>query len=645
MEGTPVVALHFLKTAVAFAATDHRRAAFYFFNAAKYPGVSPVVRARALLEAAGHIHAITQEPSSKGDLSHRYYRLAVQWLITADGLLHNNLNKFDIHMKVLALLEDLQTKLSDYPNSLRTIRSAFNVITNTRDVDRGHLVKWWVYFRCRVIDNTVAGHNTADKALQRADLTAKECVKLGLTLPAQAFRLAYCQVSLSLPVVPGVLDVRSILTSVQGELRQLSARASGQDTDIATMHFCCVILQTFACIREGQVTLAKQSLIGSLKSAYGDLRKLLKVRHVSTWQWMPHKLMQAFTLYAIAAVVGVRQGDKSHDPWLYHSAALGQLGIDPQTIEGVKPREFVRSQVATGALNGKIIPILERAARYKLRSLDFGSASGLVSLAVTMAFDNDTSLQELAKIELQQPGDERLIMPDGLRVSQVMQRSAALLLLAEYHQLRGRISGAHVATQLMKVISSIPARYKDHSEKDLVTDSWQMAMSHLTLLEGKCRPTNIATEMTSQQIDVTLDARFGNRHALAAAWVTIGVFHMRNNDVMECRRVLNIACRLLRDGTGANEQLELSAVTSFLSMDMTAPEIRDEVWERLRGAIQLAQLIDDPVAMVRLRRQSKKLVSRMGLSPTETEAATRESTRANMELHRRQERAHVTILL
>lgn len=552
---------------------------------------------------------------------------ALQLLRKCNILLRNQPASFDIRMQVTALLQRIYTANRDARAAANVINSALQAISRTQQ-RTPTLIKWWIYFRGRAVANAMATENSLHRAADIASETAKQCATSGDQISAAAFYLAHSQVALANPsprihLVPQLEHALACLTAV-------TPASPVQRSELITLTVCHHVLEALSCFRAGNVAQVGSTIIGRLQAAYSKLRALSNSAHttreiVSKWNWLNLELVAAFAFH-ILGVVRRSSGAAGHRPKSHPTRmallALGKLGIPPRMLPNLKLSDLNVGGVSRTAMHALCVALLEGAARSYLAEGDLREASMFVSAAARVVFTDPLSVKLISQVESGHDVDLAAVLQPTMPRGQLVQRSALLLLVAEYHSLRATISGARIATRFLQAIKTLPARMRPVCGEVCVTDSWQQAVSHLSLLVGMERMKHPFEDEqfqsgTADSEEDVVRTDFTNAQVLAMALFTVGVYNLRKPAIIEAQRALNAAVDILKDVKALNQQAMANVFAVYSSIGMLHLSVTAKDSNMTIEAVTLAKTINDPITMVRACRQRRKLIHRLGLVDSE----------------------------
>lgn len=609
----------------------HRYAALAFSAASRLTGTTSRLQAYALYKAARQLYESikhTPDDSVKSEDTAR----AISYLQKCSLLLRQDRAAFDMHMQIFALLEHIYTHTLNHHAAAKTINTALYTVPKDAETTP-HRLRWWCYFRARAVANSLVKDSTVDQACTIAVQSAQQCERLSDFQSAAAFHLIQCQISLG----SSGTNQRSIapnLAEAHDNLDRFPPVENGRVyIDDLILQFAYRFLQSLALIREGDVHNLKNSVLSHLSKCYNRLRAARKENDVpSVWRWLPYHYLSAMTFY-ITTTVSRGFGDNSK-ALLHAVTALARLGIKENDVTQFTLDKVQMDGVSRRGTLSLVVALLETAARLRLTEVCLEEAAPLIAATIDLTFQDEASRVRIRNAEAGLPLDIALSTVLNLDVNAVglIPRCTALLLLAEYHNLRGKVSGARVATDLLHAVRlSIvhrAANARQGPPVDRVTDTWQMAVSYLSLLTGDKRSEiAIATcddadlAMCTDGDDNHFSSGFVSTQVNAMAHFTNGVYYMRATDVLESKRALRNCIDLVHGNTGGNEQLLSNAMTVLSGQILTREHISDEAAKMTSSAVILARTLNDPVSLVRATRQHKKLADRLHFSPEDRQEA------------------------
>ncbi|PXF43487.1 hypothetical protein BWQ96_06780 [Gracilariopsis chorda] len=626
MEGAPEIAFRLAQLGSMFS-SQHRfvKAACAYSSASRASRSSPGMQAYCLYHASLNLfqHATVAQSANTSELLTR----ALQQLRKCNILLRNQPASFEIRMQVTALLERIYTANRDSLAAAKIINSGLEAIARSQE-DRTSLMKWWIYFRGRAVGNALTTGNSTQHAAGIASETAQQCVNSGDHISAAGFFLAQCQVSLAntsprTHLIPDFERALSCLTTA-------SPASPIQRSEVIMLTVCHHVLEALSCFRVGNLAEVGSSIIGRLQAAYAKLRALKNTTNVrreinANWKWVNLEVIAALAFHILGVV---RRGSsaggkrpKSH-PTRMALLALGKLGIPPRMLPNLKVSDLNVRGVSRTAIHALCVALLEGAARSYLAEGDLREASMFVSAAAKIVFIDSRSRKLISQVEHGEDVDLAPVVQITMPHGELLQRSALLLLVSEYHSLRATISGARVATRFLQAIKTLPARMRPVCGEVWVTDTWQQAISHLSLLVGMERMKHPLEDERFQPSTVNSEedvvrTDFTNAQVLAMALFTVGVYNLRKPAIIEAQRALNASIDILKDVKALNQQAMANVLAVYSSIGMLHLSITSKDSNMTIEAVNLAKTINDPITMVRACRQRRKLIHRLGIVDTE----------------------------
>lgn len=621
MEGTSSVAQHLLQLATNLSLSENNRAAALAYStAARTPGVSPRVQAYALYQSALHLQRATEvhpEPPTVASDRNR----AVAQLRKCSILVRKQPASWNILLQLTALLERIYTSSSDHLGAARAINDGLAMIT--RHSDRHVVLRWWVYFRGRAIRNALATGNSHTTAAKLAEGSAIECSRSGDGLSAAAFHLTNIQVLLC---NRGDLSFdfekpASCLKNVeQGERQQLDVLMLS-----AGMH----VLHTLSYLRSGKPGTARQHAIDHLLRAYENLRNAHKPNHSGYWHWFTARVLSAITNHCVTMVGRLDRPQRARTA---SSVALKRIGL--LRNGAVSAEDICRAcgitQPAARALG---VSLLDSAARLHLANLDLPTAAKHIAEAARFAFEDSGDLQILRRCERQET-DLRGLLSPNLPLRLLTIRACVMLLFAEYHCLRGMMSGAQAAKRFVSAILSVPHEVWGQIGELWNTDILQSSLSHMSLLTGEERQNGIPGISVEQRSILSRES-FNSLQCYGIALFTMGIFYMRKNMVIESLGALNGALRISLDKSSLNEQLAANTLAIRCAPALAHQTVSSSPFQDIEDAMAMAKELDDPVLTTRVIRQKRKLVHRANQPAHVRSQAKRMQEVADSELRRR----------
>ena len=349
------------------------------------------------------------------------------------------------------------------------------------------------------------------------------------------------------------------------------------------------------------------------------------------WQWLPYHIISSF-VYFLLSFVSRSQHDaqRSH---VHARNALIRLGLHVETLPALPPLLASDATIAAGynlpgrGVRALAVALLENACRLQLTRLDFAAVVPLLGAASRIAFRSKRARDALARAEAGVVGE-----PDGGKTPQetvqdvllgcddgngnspheqgadIFARVSVLLLLAEYHALRGRVKGARIATEFLHAIRLLPNTDMPALPVGWRSDAWQMAVSYLSLLTGD--PRNELTSVIAKREEEEGDRngagtdegdadafalKFVSQHVLATAWFSTGACAMRNAEVKLSKRALSHSIGVIGNLEVGREQIDANTNSVLSGLTMTHENIARDAAESIERSLKQAQAINDPV--------------------------------------------------
>lgn len=623
MEGVPEVVSYLVQLANALANQRlFKHAACAYASAANESRMSPALQAFCLYKTALHffLHASSaHHPSAAEDLSR-----AVQLLHKCNILIRNQPDMFDIRMQIAALLERIHTTNSNALSAAKVINSGLQAIARSQE-NRADLMKWWLYFRGRAITNAIASGNSVQHAANIAAETAQQCLQYGDSLAAAAFFLA--QIHVALANTSPRLSIIPEFERAQQCLGMVAPASPVQRSDVILLSASFQILSALAHFRVGNVAEVGSKIMIRLQESYANLRTLAAADTLrGTWRWLNLEVIAALAFH-ILSVVRRSNNDvdsrSSTHPSRLGIIGLGKLGVTVKMLPRLTRRDINVPGLSRKAAKMLCIALLEGIARTYLAEGDLEYASTFVSAATKLTFSQRSLRKLIQQAEEEVKVDLSPILEVSVPHMELLQRSAVLLLLSEYHILRADLAGARIATHLLQAIKNLPARMQSDSGEAWITDTWQQAASHLSLLIGTQRnatPFEVnkldSSSTTAYQDDIT-SADYTNQQILAMALFTNGIYHLRKPAIIEAQRALDASINILKNVEATNQQAVANVLAVYSGVGMLQLSITRRDCNMTLEATKLARAINDPITLVRTRRQRSKLVRRAGMSNEE----------------------------
>lgn len=654
MEGTPPVALFLLRQATTLGnAHHHRPASLHFCAASSVKGVSPLVQARALCSSATqlYLYLLKASPQQRALHLQQDATRAIQHLRKCSMLTRSVPDASKMRLTISATLEKVYTLIQDHNAAKREIKAALDDLVNIVALDRPLVVHWWAYFQCRAIANALVRAEPLPNIVRMAADTAAQCANHGDAASAVAFGLTQCHVALTSPA-PDAFDLDAMLREAYSSLQVLSRNPNptiATRADLVYLALSYFIMLGCQHIRTGDLVGAHNMAIKGLRKFYGKLRNLQKEDHHKSglWTWLPSQMLSALACHVIIATNPNESERRNHQ---YALTALAKLGIRAESIPSFRVSSLHISNIAQAKSAMLAAALFEAAARLRLTAVDLKGANTLVSAAINAVFDDDLSRAEIKRIEMGQTANFEKILPRGLSIPHVLSRCSILLLAADYYYLRGRLSMATVSREFLEVVLLSASRFKDREGAALVSDTWQVAQSLYSLLKGTLRPGNIVQEVPRDQDSIDAyrregrDTRFANKRVLGMAWFTIAVYQMRNHDVLDSEKALQLVLKILNNTAGKNDQVVANVWAIMSGLTLNRGTIAGEIQDMITNAIKIARSVEDSVTLSRALRQKRKWLSRTSNDPVENRAAAESMAEEYRKLRRKQQDVSRTLM-
>ncbi|KAI0566214.1 hypothetical protein FGB62_11g04 [Gracilaria domingensis] len=649
MEGAPPLALRLVQLGRALANQSRfKKAALVYLSAATASKMRPEIQVFCMYQTAlqYYNYVLNSEDSKAVEELTR----ALQIVHKCNLLMLKQPSSFDVRMQITALTERIYTSCGNLVSAAKAINFGLETIARSQE-NRLNLMKWWAYFRSRAIQNTLACDNSIQHASSMALETAEQCHKSGDKISAVGFYLSQCQLALTNPS-PRVL-ISPQFERARSCLMDITPVSPAQRSDMTLLSICQCILEAFSCFRIGHVTEVSSNVMSRLQEAYTRARALKAAGNVKTnWKWLNLDIIAALAFYILGVV---RRNDNGGDvrpknhPTRMVLIALTKIGISPKVLQELKASDLSIAGISNVAKVALCIALFEGAARSYLAEGDLREAGVFVSAAARFVFSDTLSCKLISRVERGESIDLSPVLSTDLPYGELLQRNAVFLLMSEYHSLRASLSGARVATRFLHAMKMLPRRLRSEKGTLCITDSWQLAVSHLSLLVGTERtksPFEIEGSHSGAPGTYEEDVArkdFVSSQVVAMALFTVGVYHLRKPAIIEAQRALSAAIDLLKDMKALNKQAVSNALAVYSGVGMLHLSITKKDCNMTQEAVSLAQAINDPVTMVRTCRQRRKLVHRLGFGTAEkqkTEKLLREAM-ALSEAKRKQARPHI----
>lgn len=641
MDAAPPIALRLFQFANLLASqSKFRPSALTFAAAARVSGLSLRLQAFALYEAAAHLFESTKLHKDKqlhsGDI-----RRALDFIQKCLMVTRSLPSFLEMNMQCYALQERIHSHNEDHLTAAKIINNALAATGGTRShTDRSNLIRWWIYFRGRAITNAIATGSSHQMAVSIATESADHCTRSNHHLSAAAFHLANVQIALATPTtIPKPLHV-----PLNNAIAALSAAPppnnnDDEDMDLLLLHTCCIILQALYMLRSADIIRLKDEVLPNLSRAYNNFRGLRKRRIMKFWQWVPHPVMSAL-VYFIMTVIFRATNDVDHGN-VHAMTALSRLGIRDDALSAVSLDYLVNSGISKRAARSVCVAVIENAARLRLTELNLSKAAGLIAAAVQICFPGRAAQLKIALAESGQiaEGEMLTVLRNGIVGIGLAPRCTTYLLIAEFHVLRGRLAGARVATEFLQALRQLAGENVGNLDRGWFSDTWHMAVSHLSLLTGEKRSelADVSGTIVTVEDQQGFEKTFVSPQVFAFALFSKGVYSMRAAEVLESRKVLTRCLETVRQLPACKEQIEANANSVLSGLAMTHEKITSEAAVLIDLSVRQAQLLRDPVTLVRAGRQAKKLRSRTPMTNEERAEAEALVAKTLDEMNRRQQ--------
>lgn len=629
----PPVPAHLFSLAHALSVRNHHRsAALAYASVARAPGTTRYHQAVALYLAAQHLFISVQ--TTGDDTIQLDDRLRALGYLQKCKLLARDLPRslaFVCTMQSLALIERINTYVNNHLGSVKTINDALNSISSGADDPQAQL-RWWCYFRAKAVANALASGNSVQQASKLASESAAICSRNNDFFSATAFHLTQVQIALGASVA-GINHIRPDVKSAIRCLDQIKTVPSDREMDFLLLDFASQVLQCLSFIRVGDLKSLRE-LLPDLSKAYNRLRK--GRRHYeqnnyesSSWNWWPQHYLTSVTYFVMTAVS--RSNCEMQSALIHAMTALSRVGITEENLTTFTLEDITAPGVSPRATLALAVALLDNAARVRLTQVFLNDASALIGAVVDLTFREENARSHIRLAESE-------ALPEGVALSDtilseyddvgLIPRCTAFLLLAEYHNLRGRVSAARVATVFLDAVRAIARS----SMEPPPSDTWQIVVSHLSLITGEDRRTLASSfpqindpdgdQASSSSDDLSMLPRnFISAQIEALAWFTNGLHHTRNKDVLESRRALSNCLNIVNRSPFGNEQLIANASAVLSGLIIARENTGDRGMSMATTAVELSQNLGDIVTIVRATRQYKKVLHRMSHSQSDRQRA------------------------
>lgn len=617
VEALPPVAAHLLTLGQTFADVKrHRSAALAYSAVARASGTTRYHQAYALYKAAQQLQ-FSQQTTDDEYMRDEDRTRSLGYLQKCSMLIRDIPSSFGLSMQVFALIESISTEAKDFKSASKTISAALDTVAAGED-DPDLQLRWWCYFRGRAICNALADTNSVQQAAALATESASLCEQGGDILSAAAFYLVNAQIALG----ASALRESGLSVNVEPALRcmdQLQNGPPGREFDYLLCKFGAYILENLECLRRGDLRVLRDGL-NNLSTSYSHFRQTRKQELTGHWRWLPDHYLSALTYFIFTAAS--RSNGDMNSALIRATTALTRYGISKDRLSSLTLTHISAPTVPVNATVSFAVALLENAARIRLTQVALDQAAKLIGAASDLAFreDDSRSIIRLA---------EKGTLPTGTSLNSLLQvrntsdrdlfipRSTTFLLIAEYHNLRGRISTARIATSFLDALRAT----ESPSNSTNVSDTWQIAVSYLSLLTGDERRLIATIGGEALPVPETEDSNFSqgfvSSQVLALAWFTVGVYHMRKMDVLESRKAVTNCLDIVNLSPFGNEQLISNASSVLSGLVMPREHVTDEGHDTASTAVELARQFSDPVTFLRAVRQQRKVLHRVSQSQKE----------------------------
>lgn len=630
---------------------QHRVAALSFSAASRTPALSSSQQAFLLYRAAGQLFVNLHPPTSESDddTFAEDKNRALGYLQKCTLLLTSESASVQPRMHVLALIDKIASFTLDHPTAAKAIQTALNTLSSTsaQNTELPDHFQWWLYFRSRSIANMLSHGNRVHDASSFAEKTADYCYSNGEHLSATAFYLSQTQIALGASAA-GVHDISCAIDKMQTCSNALGDAGEGKASrDVLLMRFGSSLMHAFDLFRKDHVPLVYRKVLTDLSRYYNQLRNAQRNEERCQWTWLPFRYIAALVFHVLTVVTRMRaQSDKA----LVHAmTSLARIGISQEKLLSFSLDDICEPSVSPRATLSLAVMLLENAARLRLTTLDMEEASTLIAAAVDVSFRDPRQRAQISSVESGHSSGEdlSLMLRAGPKESGLIPRCSTFLLLAEYHTLRGRVSGARVATEFLHAIRKAGLLNERAQSDECVTDIWHTAVSHLSLLTGDRRAqvcnigngTAASAAASGDGEDVGPSSTFVTRQVEALAWFTVGVFYMRSTEVLESRNALFRCLNIVQEPTTSNEQLVANTMAVLSGLAMMHETITEDAHRMTYSAVNAARQLNDHVTLARATRQYRKLAHRLLYTPDQREDVDRYADSAWEEMSRRQQAA------
>lgn len=637
-EGSPHVALYLLRLGSFLGDQEnHRYSAVIYSSASRATGTTDELQSLSLFKAAQQLFCSVKKTTDKA-IQHEDQTRALSYLRKAHLLIREKPHAFDLSMHIYSLMESIYVFVDDLDNSARVIDSALETIS-TASQEAYLQLRWFCYFRSRAILNSLADGNSIEHASSLAHKTAEQCQSYHDYLSATAFYLAQAQISLG-AFAAGHPEMPTDLTAAANCLHHIERLDQSEAADVALIRFVHTILQCFQYLRMSNLRDVNELAKTDLTRSYNRLRQIRKDGLSAKWQWLPHPYLSALTFYVTTA--GNRSASNLDDAIVHAMTALARMGIAEDRVTAFTLDDICQQGVSRQGTLALAVTLLENAARIRLTEMNLGPATPLIAASVDLAFPDENSRTIIRRIESGSEvdyGQLSNVLCNRSETAHTILQSTALVLVAEYHNLRGLVSSAEIATRLLQTVKSIANRIP---QGQLIPspDNWHIAVSRLSILTGT-RRADVAHDGREGHLilegeDETFSYPFVSKHVLAHAWFTIGVFHIRAAQVLDARNAMQRCLAISGAVPHGHDQLIANASVVLSGLVLTHQKVSEDAEAMLNAAMELARKLRDDVTIFRTLRQRRKLIHRVSKSPEEHKMIDEEYAQQNRRLVKRQ---------
>lgn len=626
--GLPAVAAHLFEAAKALSHNHHYRpAALVYASASRATGITRYNQALSLYEASAELFKSIQvsrdEIQQEEDKSRSIGYLTKCLILIKDIEISTII--FNITMEIYSLIEKINSFISDDLSCAKSINSALHFISTYNSNDNNKL-RWWCYFRSRAISNAISSGNSLQQAADLANESAEVCYRSGDSLSCIGFYLCQCQIILGCSVI-GINNLKCNITKCISIFNELTNVPINRNMDYLLLKFSLNLLQSLDFIRHGDLKSLKDNL-GYLSKSYNKYRQIIKQKQerneneTTGWSWLPDNYLSAIAYYVMTAVS--KSNCDIENSLIHAMTSLSRLGIPEDKLASFTLSDIsINSNIKPKATLSLIIALLENAARIRLTQVHLNEAAILIGAAVDLTFRDEISRTYIRLAECEKlPNDINLshVIVNGYEDIGIIPRCTSFTLLAEYHNLRGRVSGARIATSFLDAVRAVVIDDIPNLNYTIpISDTWQMVISYLSLLTGDDRSTLASQSSTGNNLvgssssGMINENDFVSTQVYALAWFTVGVYHMRKTDILESRKAISMCLDIVNQSPLGNDQI-IGNASAVLSSLVITREVNTQGLDMAITAVDLARNIGDIVGFVRATRQQKKVVYRLSES-------------------------------